>query len=133
MFEFKVGRAHEILIQAMLQPLSIEPPSKTLAEIAREMGLIIEPINLTKGTYFGDVLGIDENQCLVKYRAGGAILLDLDEIPEGDISPQGGDQVSIQARLGLLKVAVKMSSRRAREEQKRLAGESHNSSHMGGQ
>lgn len=110
-------RVHKILMAAMHPPTTLEAPAKTLEEIARESGLEIAPINMTRGHYFGFVRGIDETRCLVEYRTKGAILLDLDKIAEGEILPSGGDQVHIQTKDGTLKVAVRISAKRQREEQ----------------
>jgi hypothetical protein len=104
-----------------------------LAEIARERGLEITPMNSTLGTYFGYVVAVDGNQCLVEHKTKGAILLDLDEIPEGEMRPCGGDQVLIETCHGLVKVTVKASESSKRKALQHRLYDSHSSSHTGGQ
>lgn len=117
MIDIDLNIAQKILMEAIRQSPPVGAPAKTLEEIARESGLEIAPINMTRGNYFGWVRGIDETRCLVEYRTKGAILLDLDKIPEGEILPSGGDQVHIQAKEGTIKVAVKVAAKRQREGQ----------------
>lgn len=128
-----LDRAAAILTLASLLPMPLEPLAETLAEIVRERELEVMPMNFTRGMYFGFVLGVDGRQCLVQHKTNGAILLDLDEIPEGGILPRGGDQVLIKARHGLVAVTVKVSEGNRREDRRRLADESHGSSRMGEQ
>lgn len=127
--------AQKILLEAIFQPVPVEEPPKTLAEIARERELEIVPMDFARGTYFGFVLGVEGAQCLVNHTTKKALLLDLDdtEIPEGGVLPRGGDQVFIKARLGVVEVAVKVSEGNKREDRQRLADESHGSSRMGEQ
>lgn len=126
-------RAGAILTLASLLPIPTEPLTATLAEIVRERELEVMPMNFTRGMYFGFVLGVDGRQCLVEHKAKGAIVLDLDDLPEGGILPRGGDQVLIKARHGLVEVTVKVSEGNKREDRQRLADESHSSSRMGEQ
>lgn len=109
-------RAYSILMEAELQPLVFKPV-KTLRQIAEERELAIVPINVERGAYFGHVAAADETQCLVVHKAKGAILLDIAQIPQGETLPQPGDQVHIQAKNGVLKVAVQISAKRQRQEQ----------------
>lgn len=125
--------AREVLTMAALLPMSLEPLGGTLAEVARERELEILPMDFTRGRYFGFVVGVDGRQCLVEHKAKGAILLDLDEIPEGEMLPRGGDQVLIEARHGLVKVTVKPSESRKRKSLQHRLSDSHSSSHTGGQ
>ena len=103
-------RAQEILTAAAQQAPQQEPLTLLVSEIARERYLTISPINFMRGTYFGFVHFVDDHQCLVQYKTTGAIVLDLDEIPDGETPPLAGDQVLITTCHGLVKMTVKEST-----------------------
>ena len=92
-----LGRCYAILSAAALQPIAPEEPERSLAEIASALRLEIQPINFARDTKHGHVLGVSNSQCLIQYRTGGAILLDLTEFADGELLPRLGDTITVSA------------------------------------
>lgn len=112
-----LGRCYAILAAAALQPIAPEEPELSLAEIAKTLSLEIQPLNFFSDTKHGRVLGVSKSQCLIQYRTGGAIILDLAEFPDGQSLPRPSDTITVTARDGILTASIRTSDANLRADQ----------------
>lgn len=108
-----LGRCHAILTAA-LRPVAHQEHEPSLPELATALSLQIVPINYSRDVKFGMVVGTSQSQCLIHHRKGGAFLLDLTEIPEGEPLPRRGDEIKVIACEGVLTTSIRVSSRNLR-------------------
>jgi len=96
-----IEKANQILMQYILDP-DFPLKSASLIQQAKEMDLIIDPINWSDGMYFGPVVRQeDQDQAwLIKIGAGRAVVLAFSEIEEGAVVPRLGDNILLTLRHG---------------------------------
>ena len=107
-----IEKANQILMQYILDP-DFPLKSASLIQQAKEMDLIIDPINWSDGMYFGPVVRQeDQDQAwLIKIGAGRAVVLAFSEIEEGAVVPRLGDNILLTLRHGMAYVIVWPSSK----------------------
>lgn len=105
--------AELVLLQAILDMEKRPLASAFLFQKASDLKLVIEPINWTRGSYFGMVVGQDDLAWLIQYRTKGALVFPFDEIEEGGVVPRFGDIVWLNFKHGIVQVVVKVSTKNA--------------------
>jgi hypothetical protein len=116
-FQIDLERAKLVLLQAMLD-VDMQP-SESLLRQARELELEIVNTDYTLNIYHGVVVGQDHKSWLIKYRNKGAVILNFEEIENGEVVPRFGDEVTLLMRFGIVTVEVKVAERNQRVDRKR--------------
>ena len=109
-----IDKAHLILIEAILDPDFPPPNSYSLLLQAKELGVVIEVLNWTTGTYFGPVVGQDDEAWLIKIGNRRAGVLSFDEIEVGAMVPRLGDSLLLTISHGIVHAIVLPSSKNTR-------------------
>jgi hypothetical protein len=109
-----IDKARLILMQAILDP-DFPFKSDSLLQRAKEMDLVVDPINWFGGMYFGPVVGQDDQDqaWLIKIGTGKAVVLTFGEIEEGAAVPRLGDNVLLTLGNGIAHVVVWPSAKNA--------------------
>ena len=111
-----MDKARLALMLAILDPNFPPPNSDSLLQQAKELDLVIEVINWTSGTYFGPVVGQDEQAWLIKIGTGRAGGLSFGEIEEGAVVPRLGNNILLTLTHGLVDIVVLPFTKNARTD-----------------
>jgi len=86
----------------------------TIAERAKELGLVIADPNRERSAYVGTVVALDHLAVLIQFTSKAAVVLPFSALVDGQSRPERGDRVRIEFRNRELSVSIQVSPKTTR-------------------